>query len=122
MSDSTPPLKPAKKLSRFTAATWAIIGGSFGCHWFYLRRAARAIPYVLISLAGVFLFFEPCSRIGLDDLINFASTGMLPAALQKNPLYIHASILMLAPSVAGIVEGVLYLFTPKEEFDKKYNH
>jgi hypothetical protein len=120
--DATPPAKPAKRPSRFTAAAWAIFGGSFGCHWFYLRRAARAVPYILISLAGAFLFMKLCSRMSPDDVINFASTGVLPAAIQKSPLYVVSNILMWAPSVTGIVEGVVCLFTPKEEFDRRHNY
>ena len=107
--------------SRFTAAGWAILGGGFGCHWFYLKKAAWALPYIFLTCLGFWLFAKACASLSPSDAINMLTTEKIPDSITRSPAYIASLWLMGLPSLAGVAEGIVYLFTPKAKFDERYN-
>jgi|GEM_PF-2183870 TM2 domain-containing membrane protein YozV len=120
MAQDTPP-SSRKKHSRFVAAAWAIFGGGFGCHRFYLRQPLWALLYILVSCVGAYLLVKACCALSPNDLINMLSTNRLPDSVTKSRDYVVSMYLMGIPMIVGIVEGIIYLLTPKEKFDKRYN-
>lgn len=113
--------KTKKPLSRFVAAGWAILGGSFGCHWFYLRKWLYSLPYIIASCAGFWIFNKAFSSLSLDELMNVLTTDKLPDKVTHSFDYNISLWLMILPAIAGVIEGILLLLTPKEKFDINYN-
>jgi len=118
MPPGSPRIKPSnKKRSRFTAAVWAILGGSLGCHRFYLKEWLWALPYILLSILGGLLFMKACATLTTNDIIGMLSTNKLPESITTSIYYIASIYLMGIPAVAGIIEGIIYLCRSKESFN-----
>jgi hypothetical protein len=95
--------KPRSK----TLATWfALLGGGFGLHRFYLHGKADLLGWLLpiptlLGLYGV----QRARHLGLDDQLSWVLIPLLGLVL-----------------AGTMLSAIVYGLTPDEKWDTRYNH
>jgi hypothetical protein len=90
-----------------TLATWfALLGGAFGLHRFYLHGKADVLGWLLpvptlLGLYGV----QRARHLGLDDQLSWALIPLLGLVL-----------------AGTMLSAIVYGLTPDEKWDARYNH